>query len=205
MTNTPVITGGVKINPRKTKIVPKRHVSQESESERGDDETDELLANLFSKVRVGQMKKPKVLHSVRPKSVRVQTIRAAKAEKVTVSSTKPSKKTVSKVATSAVASIVAKKSKKIKPGNFDIIKRQFHTTYEFPRGYLEEFSLLFNRHRDQIKELIQNDANNNQEILTGVELNKRLIEAIDDIYFQFRDELIISLGMRKRELESMME
>lgn len=180
-------------------------ISRKPLSRNSSHSSSEYIDPIVKKIRTKKAKVP--LTRTRQPSVRAQTIAAAAAKKAldklkALKSDKPKRKPSASVKKPPSAKPVPKK----RTATVDIIKRPSHLSLTFfQETYINSFVDLFNSYRPEFVELIKENAKNEFESLDEVKLNKRLIELQDLLYFEIRDELEISLGTRKRELETMQE
>lgn len=144
------------------------------------------------------VKKPrkKLTQPPRPPSVRAQTVAKKALEKI-----QEVKKAVTKRPSSAPVKKAAVKKTQIKPDQYDTIKRTYTHTFKFSDNYMNEFSMLLNRTIPGLEESIRDENKD----LNPMALNKLILDLHDSVYFELRDELLLSLGLRKRELDTMVQ
>lgn len=178
-------------------VVGKMHESSQS--------SEEPFDPIYEKMRKKSIKKQKQATTVvtRPPSKRA----AAAAAKKTFEKIKELAKSVGApkqklVKTSVpVKKLISGKRQPIKPGPYDVIKRSYSQSFKFSDEYIRDFYSLLNR---IIPGLVQAIRSENNEI-TDAELSKIILKLHDSVYFELRDELLVSLGLQKRELDTMME
>lgn len=180
-------------------VVGKMHESSQSSEE----PFDPIYENLRKKIIKKKKQKQATTVATRPPSKRA----AAAAAKKTFEKIKELAKSVGApkqklVKTSVpVKKLISGKRQPIKPGPYDVIKRSYSQSFKFSDEYIRDFYSLLNRIIPGLVQAIRSENND----ITDAELSKIILKLHDSVYFELRDELLVSLGLQKRELDTMME
>ena len=102
------------------------------------------------------------------------------------------------------ATVSKPKNKTIKPDKYDIIKRTYHDEINFNDKYINDLTDLIKRVLPSIPELKERLMSENENI-TDEAVKEMILEIHDSIYFQIRDEILLLLGLRTRNLSDIME